>query len=99
MATYGNKVCVEAIRFADAKVTSFGTYNEVINSGILTTKPIEYRGLTYGGLYKELGHEMDKFNQGKNRDSQYVDQGPLLNELKPIQDFKIQFVDKIKKAA
>ena len=65
MATYGNKVCVEAIRFGRCKSNIIRTYNEVINSGILTTKPIEYRGLTYGGLYKELGHEMDKFNQGK----------------------------------
>lgn len=99
MATYGDKVCVEAIRFADAKITSFGNYNEVISSGILTTKPIEYRGLTYGGLYKELGPEMGSFNSGQLRHSQYVDQSPLLNQLKPIQDFRSQFVDKIKKAA
>lgn len=80
-----NRVWIDAIRYQDAAISSFGTYSEVINSGVLTQKPVEYienivtvgeRGVDY------LPLPQNKQNAG------YVDQTPLLGHLKPIQEFR-----------
>ena len=33
---------VKSIRYTDSKVNSYGVYDEVIDSGIITSKPLEY---------------------------------------------------------
>lgn len=40
------RVWVQSIRYADASVNSYGVYSEVIDSGLLTAKPLEYKSQT-----------------------------------------------------
>ncbi len=74
------RVWVEKICFADARVNSFGTHDEIINSGFLTNKPFDYdtqaRPLTDIGLTRPSSHH------------DYVDITPLLDKLPPIRQFR-----------
>lgn len=72
------RVWVDAIKFKNGKTSSFGTVAEVIDSGILTSKPIEYDNQAYGVLGTDFfAYQPD-----------YVDQTPFLENLRPIQEFR-----------
>jgi len=75
---YG-RVWIEGIYFADTEVSSYGTYSEIINSGILTLKPFEYATQT-GGLIP--GRQMYPFSE------RYNDITPLISNLQPIRQFR-----------
>ena len=79
---YGEKgrVWVERIYFAEAKVNSYGVYSEVIDSGALTNKPIEYKSQT-----SKLQEEKDFVASSWGI---YVDITPLLDSLLPIMEFR-----------
>ncbi len=47
-STTDGKVWIERIRLADTKSTSFGTDSEMLYSGVLTAKPLEYKSQTTG---------------------------------------------------
>jgi len=47
-STQDRKVWIERIRFADTKSTSYGTDSELLYSGVLTTKPLDYKQQTTG---------------------------------------------------
>ncbi len=69
---------VKSIRYTDSKVNSYGVYDEVIDSGIITSKPLEYAEQSY----KLPAEYRPDFN------GQYVDITPALNMLKPIRDYR-----------
>lgn len=73
------RVWIDRISFLDTTVNSYGVAPEVINSGALTNKPIEYRTITDG---LRVGDEYRNFN------ADYVDITPLLDNLLPIQQFR-----------
>lgn len=90
------RVWVDRIVFTDADVNSYGVPAEVIDSGALTNKPIEYRKQV-DGITSE---NYKKFGQGDT----YVDITPLLNNIPLIQEFRAKFnipyeVDKPQSAA
>jgi hypothetical protein len=70
---------IDRIRLSDSEVTTFGTDAEIVDSGILTNKALEYAeqswGLAEGAERKDTALE------------QYVDITPLLKELSPIQQW------------
>ncbi|MCC6273541.1 MAG: FHA domain-containing protein [Deltaproteobacteria bacterium] len=69
---------VKAIRYTDSKVNSYGVYEEVIDSGIITSKPLEYRSQSY----KLPSEYRPDFNDD------YVDITPALYMLKPIRQYR-----------
>ncbi|MCC7345293.1 MAG: protein phosphatase 2C domain-containing protein [Deltaproteobacteria bacterium] len=69
---------VKSIRYTDSKVNSYGVYDEVIDSGIITSKPLEYAEQSY----KLPAEYRPDFN------GQYVDITPALHMLKPIRDYR-----------
>lgn len=73
------RVWIDRISFLDNKINSFGISPEVIDSGFLTSKPLEYRSLC------DILHPRMDFVDFQER---YVDITPLLDNLKPIQDFR-----------
>ncbi len=81
----GNQTWVQAIRFVDSKVNSYGVYGEIIDSGVITSKPIEHSKqtdlLTGSPFVRELppGHPYA---------GRYVDITPTLELLKPIRDYR-----------
>lgn len=78
------RVWIDRIRFADGKLNSFGTDVEVINTGILTNKPLEYTKQSVG-LSDGLGPNSIK--EKVVFDSIYNDITPVLSKLLPIQKF------------
>lgn len=75
------RVWIERIAFLDKEVNSYGVTPEVIDSGVLTSKPLEYRH--QASALKE-GEEMIKIKNS----GQYVDITPLLDNLLPIRQFR-----------
>lgn len=78
------RVWIHAIRFENAETNSYGTDTVVIQSGVLTSKPIDYpdqvngiEGKDYVPLQGRVGNKGD-----------YVDQTPLLDNLTPIRAFR-----------
>lgn len=71
------RVWIQSIRFADARVNSHGTYDSVIDSGVLTSKPLEY--------YSQVGGLDRRFY--KPFDGKYADISPMLANLAPIQAY------------
>ena len=69
---------IDRIYFADTSVNSYGVYSEIINSGALTNKPLEYRN-----LISQLQPNTDYVDFNK----EYVDITPLLANLLPIRQF------------
>ncbi|MCE9624129.1 MAG: FHA domain-containing protein [Deltaproteobacteria bacterium] len=69
---------VKSIRYTDSKVNSYGVYDEVIDSGIITSKPLEYAQQSYK-LPQQYRPDFD---------GQYVDITPALNMLKPIREYR-----------
>lgn len=68
---------VKSIRYADTEVNSFGLYQEVIDSGILTSKPLEY-------------HEQSRALPPEYRprfNDTYADITPALSLLQPIREY------------
>jgi len=72
------RVWIQSIRFADAKPNSYGVYNEVIDSGILTSKPLEYSDQSYG-VPETHRRPFNKI---------YEDITPLLDILQPIKKYR-----------
>jgi hypothetical protein len=70
---------IERITFSDIKVNSYGVSPEVIDSGALTNKPIEY-------ISQLAGLVPDKEFIGI--DHTYADITPLLHNLPPIKEFR-----------
>jgi hypothetical protein len=73
------RVWVDRITFTDVLVNSYGVSSELINSGALTNKPIEYKQ-----LITKLKPERDYVDF----DATYADITPLLDNLVPIQEFR-----------
>lgn len=69
---------VRHLHFADSAVNSYGVYSEVLDSGILTSKPLEYSA--QAGLLPEIYRR--PFN------SQYTDISPTLTLLEPIRRYR-----------
>jgi len=78
------RVWIDTIRFTDGESNAYGTYSEFINSGFLTSKPLEYRVQTYG-VY---GIDSLELSGGYHNPESYLDQTPLLDQLQPIQAFR-----------
>lgn len=74
------RVWVERIRFADSKANAYGTDAEVPYSGILTSKPLEYKKQASG-----LPSHLRRPVPGNTR---YDDITPFLNELSPIKRYR-----------
>jgi len=75
------KVWIDRIIFADSKLTSYGTYSEIIDSGALVNKPLEYSSQSAQLI---LGQDYLPIINNPT----YVDITPLLDHLKPIRDFR-----------
>ncbi len=71
---------IERIRFADSKITSYGSDKEVIDSGALTLKPFEY-----SSQMECLTQPLD-FRDVPN-DTTYKDIRPFLQNFAPIIDY------------
>lgn len=69
---------VRHLHYADSEVNSYGVYSEVLESGILTSKPLEY--IDQAGLLPEA------LRRPFNRD--YVDISPTLTLLEPIRRYR-----------
>jgi hypothetical protein len=72
------RVWIDRIRLGDTTPNAYGTDSEMVFSGILTSKPIDYRNQTTG-----LPISMQKDVNGR-----YADITGLLDTLSPIQDYR-----------
>ena len=80
----GDRVWIQGIRYQDVLVTDFGTYDRVIDSGILTSKPLEYTS-QLGNLPAEYRRPVERTDGGP---AHYEDITPLLRELEPIRRYR-----------
>lgn len=71
------RVWIDRIRLQEVPLTSYGTDKEIIDSGILTNKPLEYRAQVQS-LKPEAYRDFD---------SVYRDITPLLRKLLPIEEY------------
>ena len=76
------RIWIEKIVFADAAANSYGTPSQVIDSGLLTNKPLEYKVQT-AALKK--GREKSDFNET------YDDISPLIDQLLPVKRYREAF--------
>lgn len=74
------RVWVDQIQYADSAISSFGTHSRVINSGMLTSKPIEYDSQATA-----LGKEDVDVIEGTH----YVDITKFLAKLTPIKAYNL----------
>lgn len=74
------RVWIDRITFRGVGVNSYGVSPEVIDSGALTNKPVEYQSLVDA---LNPGIDYKKFN------GRYVDITPLLDNLLPIKQFRV----------
>ena len=72
------RVWVESIRFSESKTNSYGVASEVIDSGIITNKPLEYTEQSFALNNSQMSRYDDDYN----------DITPMLENLKPIQEFR-----------
>ncbi len=72
------RVWIDSIHFTDGKINSYGVQSEVINTGGLTNKPLEY--------YEQSGALDSEYAQ--SFDDSYSDITPLLDKMAPIQQFR-----------
>jgi hypothetical protein len=76
------RVWIDRICFADSKVNSYGIPSEVIDTGGLTNKPLEYFSQTTG---------LEKLSTSifpRNKIGKYQDITPILDKLEPIKIFR-----------
>jgi len=81
------RVWIQSIRFADAPASSYGVPAEILDSGGLTSKPIEYRNqaeLIDGTRYAA---EVPPSPTGESY-PQYIDVTPALDALRPIREYR-----------
>lgn len=71
-------VWIDSIHYKDASLNSYGGFSEIINSGILTSKPFEYRFQVESLNSKEAIPINDS----------YADITALLDHLQPIKDYR-----------
>lgn len=75
------RIWIDRIHFTDTKVNSYGVDPDVIDSGVLTSKPIEYDNfaseLEPGSEYRRIPNE-----------DGYIDITPLLNNMLPIINYR-----------
>ena len=79
------RVWADAINFKDGKISSYGTQTEVIDSGCLTNKPIEYSSQA-----DKIPKGMKKagFVKTENGTNYYDDITPLLDQMEFVQAFR-----------
>ncbi len=87
------RVWIDSIHFKDGEINSYGTPTEVIDSGALTNKPLDYHRITSPNEDEAvrlvaMRDELMAAGYIKGFDNKYNDITPLLANLKPIQDFK-----------
>lgn len=83
--TEGHKTWVQSIQFADAKINSYGVPSEILDSGIITSKPVEYR--KQSTLLQESPWILNLANNSPYAQS-YVDITPVLELLLPIRAYR-----------
>ena len=83
----GEKVWIDSIYYPDSKITSYGTRAEVIDSGALTNKPLEFK---QQAMYLKEGTEKNSFS------TQLDDITPLLNNLEPIRMYRDSLITRSK---
>ncbi|EKD42706.1 MAG: hypothetical protein ACD_73C00048G0001 [uncultured bacterium] len=86
---------VERIKFADAEMNRFGGHDEIIDSGFLTSKPLEYRK-QMGLVLHDPQHDFNRDVKPSN-DPDYVDVRGIIGRLDFMKNFYASPV--IKKAA
>lgn len=76
-----NRVWIDRIQFSgkNLSITSYGTSSQIIDSGFLTTKPLEY---THQCRHMRQGIDYTPFNNTYNDLSPLLDQFPLLKKYK-----------------
>ncbi len=72
---------IDGIKFTDMTPSSYGTGNVIIDSGILTSKPIEYERQANGLIENTESTRIPGV-------SGYVDISSVLAKLRPIREFK-----------
>jgi hypothetical protein len=83
------RVWIDRISYKDCKVSTYGNCIDVIDSGILTNKPIEYR-FQAEELMGERGlTDFLPRTVPRQISAQYVDITPALSYLDPIKEFKM----------
>ena len=75
------RVWIEKIYLTNTPTTTYGNFSQIIDSGLLTNKPLEYSGQTTG-LIPDI--EIDKTTSF----SGYYDITPLIDNLLPVQQFR-----------
>ena len=75
------RVWVDRIAPVDAKINSYGVRSDVIDSGALTNKPLDYK---FQVTALKDGLEKIEFEEN----TQYKDITPLLDNLRPIKEFR-----------
>ncbi len=75
-----SRVWIDRVRIAKNETTSFGTDKDLIYSGILTSKPVEYTAQATG-IPQSLRNQIN---------SSYTDTAPFLANLAPIKKYKAQ---------
>lgn len=73
------RVWIDRINFSATEVNSYGVYKEVIDSGFLTNKPLEYAVQTRALVAGEYA----------SFDDMYIDITPLLDHLQVIGDYRM----------
>jgi len=82
------RVWIQSIRLADARPTSYGVPDQVLDTGILTSKPVEYASqaeLLEGTPYVAALSNGPSDGAGESR---YVDITPALDVLAPIRAYR-----------
>jgi len=74
------RVWVERIKLRDGVYNSYGVVANLINSGALTNKPIEYHSQLPQNTSEPIG--------SIKLDEHYADITPLLDRMGPIQEFR-----------
>jgi hypothetical protein len=79
------RIWIDRIHFTDAPINSYGLYSIVIDSGALTSKPLEYQRQVPGLNFNYTPPFLDYQPHGY---PVYVDFTPILNELAPIRAYR-----------
>lgn len=81
------RVWVDRINFKNGQINSYGVYSEVIDTGLLTNKPIDHK--KHARCIKNIKSlpKKDRIKQFRH-DDEYFDLTPLLDFLMPIKEFR-----------
>lgn len=74
----GGMAWIERIRLSDSEISPYGTDKDMVFSGILTSKPLEYAGQASG---------LPQFNEKLSHGLRYVDIRPTLQQFAPVQAY------------